>query len=296
MDSFQPILARTRTLHRPVGPVAYDCVKLIIVRDGSAFLSGELGQQPVNVGDAVLLCTNTLCGCDPEGHVTVTTICVDTDYVIDQVFWQYSGVLCDRLDARELIEAMYVEPAQILHLGEQRAGMLMAWLDEMVRLTVDRDYLAKFNRVQALWFSVADMIAPFITVSPVRVSASQRARPTLPRHRRFSPLREEARQVAGLLRGEPSRYWTLGELAADIHMSGSQLARVFTDAYGKTPLAYLTMVRAEELARLLRETDVPIEKAMRQVGWHSRGHASQLFKQYVGMTPVGYRRLSLKVA
>lgn len=259
---------------------------------------GEFGQQPVNVGDVVLLCTNTLCGCEPEGHVTVTTIYVDTDYVIDQVFWHYSGMLCDRLDTRTLVEAMYVEPAQILHLGEQRVGMLMAWLDEMVRLTVDGDYLARFNRFQALWFSVADVIAPSITVSPVRVSASQRERirPTLPRHRQFSPLREEARQAARLLRGEPARHWTLDELAAGIHMSASQLARVFTDAYGKTPLTYLTMVRAEELAHLLRETDLPIGAAMRQVGWHSRSHASQLFKQYVGMTPVEYRRLSLKVA
>lgn len=50
-------------------------------------------------------------------------------------------------------------------------------------------------------------------------------------------------------------------------MSPSQLVRVFTKAYGKTPLAFLTMVRAEELARLLREelvdrglTSVPTPK------------------------------------
>jgi AraC family transcriptional regulator len=39
--------ARTRTIHRPVGPVAYDCVKVIIVRDGSAILFSEFGQKPV---------------------------------------------------------------------------------------------------------------------------------------------------------------------------------------------------------------------------------------------------------
>ena len=85
-------------------------------------------------------------------------------------------------------------------------------------------------------------------------------------------------------------------LADRIHMSVSQLVRVFTEAYGKTPLAFLTMIRAEELAKLLRDTDVPIEAAMRQVGWHSRGHAAQLFRQYVGITPVEYRRLSVQAA
>ncbi|TRF64652.1 AraC family transcriptional regulator, partial [Salmonella enterica subsp. enterica serovar London] len=28
-------------MHRPLGPVAYDCVKVIVVRDGSAFLFSE---------------------------------------------------------------------------------------------------------------------------------------------------------------------------------------------------------------------------------------------------------------
>ena len=39
-------------------------------------------------------------------------------------------------------------------------------------------------------------------------------------------------------------------------MSVSQIVRVFTEAYGKTPLAFLTMIRAEELAKLLRDTDL----------------------------------------
>lgn len=293
-DLHIPIQAKTQTFHRPVGPVAYDCVKVIIVRDGSAFLFSEFGQRPVNVGDAVLLCANTLCGSEPEGHITVTTVYMDTDYLIDQVFWQHVGVLCDRLDARDLAEMLYLEPAQVLRLGEERAGMLMPWLDELVRLTLDDHYGCRFNRIQALWFALADVIAPFVKVSSVRLSPSQRSRtrPTAPRHRQFCPLREEARKIAELLRASPETHWTLRALADHVHMSTSQLVRVFTEAYGKTPLAFLTMIRAEELAQLLRNTDLPIEAAMRQVGWHSRGHAAQLFRQYVGITPVEYRRLN----
>lgn len=289
-----PIQAKTQTFHHPVGPVAYDCVKVILVRDGSAFLFSEFGKQTINVGDAVLLCANTLCGSEPEGQITVTTVYMDTDYLIDQVFWQHVGLLCDRLDARNLAEMMYLEPAQILRLGEERAGMLMPWLDELVRLSLDDHYGRRFNRIQALWFALADVIAPFVKVSSVRLSPSQRSRtrPTTPRHRQFCPLREEARKIAELLRASPDVHWTLVALAELIHMSTSQLVRVFTEAYGKTPLAFLSMIRAEELARLLRDTDLPIEAAMRQVGWHSRGHAAQLFRQYVGITPVEYRRLS----
>lgn len=93
IHNYQPVLARTRTVHRPVGPVAYDCVKVIVVRSGSAILFSEFGQKPVNVGDVVILGANVLCGSEPEGHITVTTVYPDTDYVIDQVFWQHAGLL-----------------------------------------------------------------------------------------------------------------------------------------------------------------------------------------------------------
>ena len=293
MHQYQPVLARTSTVHRPVGPVAYDCVKIIVVRDGSAFLFSEFGQLPVKSGDVILLGANVLAGSEPEGHITVTTIYIDTDYVLDQVRWQYAAFLEDRLDAQGFVERIYTEPAQILRLGEDRAGMLMPWLDEMVALSLKRDFARDYLRMQALWFQIAYVIAPFIKVSPVRVSPSQRAhiRPTLPRDRRFAPLRVEARQAAALLREHPARVWTLEKLAAEVHLSPSRLSSVFVEAYGKTPLTFLTMVRAEHLAMLLRETDLTVGAAMQRVGWRSRSHGTRLFREYVGVTPGYYRTM-----
>lgn len=287
MSDYAPILARSRTINRPVAPLAYDCVNLIFVRSGSAIVFSEFGERPANVGDVVLLGANVLCGSEPEGHVTVTTIHLDIDYVIDQVFWQHAGLLQDRLDAQGFAKMVYSEPAQILRLGEDRAGLLVPWLDELVALSLDGGFVRNFYRMQALWLNIAHVIAPFVKVSPARISASQRARirPTLPRHRQFAPLRAEARRAAELLHQAPAVHWPLDGLAARVHLSSSQLSRVFTNAYGKTPLAYLTMLRAERLARSLRETDVPIETAMRQVGWRSRGHAAQQFRRHVGLTP-----------
>ena len=74
MDEFRPVFAKTRTLFRPVTPVAFDCVKVIIVRDGSALLFSEFGQRFVTVGDVVVLGANVLCGSEPEGHITTTTV------------------------------------------------------------------------------------------------------------------------------------------------------------------------------------------------------------------------------
>lgn len=290
---FAPLLARTRTLHRPVGPIAYDCVKVIIVRDGSALLFSEFGQKPVKRGDVIVLGSNVLAGSEPEGHITVTTIYLDTDYMLDQVRWQYAALLNDRLDAQGFADKIYTEPAQILRIGEDRAGMLMPWLDEMVALSVERDFVRHFFRMQALWFQISHVIAPYVKISPVRLSPSQRGhiRPTLPRGRCFAPLRLEARRAAVLLRENPARRWTLEELATEVRLSPSRLSVLFVEAYGKTPLAFLTMIRAEYLAKLLRETDLTVTAAMQRVGWHSRSHATRLFREYVGVTPGHYRTM-----
>lgn len=121
---YGPIVARTRAVHTRVDPVAYDCVKLIFVRCGSAILLSEFGERPVTVGDVVALGANTLCGSEPEDSITVTTLYLDRDYVVDQVFWQHSALLTDRWDAKDFADELYSEPAQILSIGEDRAGML----------------------------------------------------------------------------------------------------------------------------------------------------------------------------
>lgn len=200
-----PILARSRSVHALIPPVAYDCVQLIFVRHGSAVLLSEFGDRPVTVGDVVLLGANTLCGGEPEDSITVTTLYLDRDYTIDQVFWQYCDILADRLDAQDFAEEIYSEPAQILRLGEDRAGMLMPWLDELVALSLDGPSPERFYRLQALLFAVLDVIAPFLRTTPVRRSPTQRrtTHPGVPRYRSYAPLRAEARQAAELLRQAP---------------------------------------------------------------------------------------------
>lgn len=85
-STFTPIIARTQEARSAVAPIAFDCVKFIIIRGGSARLFSEFGSHHVNIGDVIVLAANTLCGAEPEGWVTTTTLYLDRDYVIDQVF------------------------------------------------------------------------------------------------------------------------------------------------------------------------------------------------------------------
>ena len=161
----------------------------------------------------------------------------------------------------------------------------MPRLDEMARLSVERHPVKHYPRMQALWFQIAYVIAPYNKVSAVRLCPSQRAhtRPALPRDRRFVPLRAEVRHVAQALRERPEHRWSLEDLAAEVHLSPSRLSTVFIEAYGKTPLAFLTMTRAENLAEYLRETDLAGTAAMQRGCRHSRSRATRLFREYVGV-------------
>lgn len=292
-DRFAPIMARTRSVHSPVGPVAYDCVKLIFVRHGSAIILTEFGEKPINVGDAVALAANSLCGSEPEGSITVTTLYLDRDYIIDQVFWQHAALLVDRLDAGGFFDELYSEPAQVLSLGEDRVGLMLPWLDELVALSIDGPSPERFYRMQSLLFAVLDVVVPYIKTTPTRRSPTQRKanRAGGLRHRRFAPMRSEATRVRDLLRDDLAHSWSLEELASIVHLSPKQLSRVFSDAFGLTPRAYQTRLRVAEMARLLRETDTPISEAGRSAGWRSRSRAHDAFKECTGLSPREYRSL-----
>src|SRR5699024_9071680 len=102
---------------------------------------------------------------------------LDRDYLIDQVFWRHAALLADRLDAQDFADELYSEPAQVLHLGEDRAGMLTPWLDELVTLSLDGPSPDRFYRLQALLFAVLDVITPYVRTTPVRRSSTQRKAP-----------------------------------------------------------------------------------------------------------------------
>lgn len=293
-----PLFACTRTIHRAIDPFSYNLVRIVIVRRGTAVIFSEFGQQPVSVGDAILLGPSVLCGVEPEGHLTLTTIYMDTSMALDQFFWQHSAILHDRLDAQGLAEKVYTEPAQILRIGRDRAGVLMPWLDEMVALSIDGRYRERFHRMQALWFAVTDVLAPFIKVSPVRLTPLQRARsrPFAARDRLLSPLRREAMVVRDALHRDLARAWTLPELAGLVRLSPRQLNRVFTDAFGRSPTSYLVMLRVQEMARLLRETNITVAAAGIRVGWRSRSRAIEAFTRHTGITPSRYRDMRPRIA
>lgn len=113
-DSSAAIVARTTVLRASVAPTAHDCVTVIVIREGAADLFSEFGQRSVSPGDIALLGGNTLYGVAPIEEVTLTILHLDTDYVIDQIYWQNLAAVGDREFAQRYAETVYTDPAQII--------------------------------------------------------------------------------------------------------------------------------------------------------------------------------------
>ena len=211
------------------------------------------------------------------------------------MFWQHLDVLADGEAARDLATHLYPDPVQVLRVGESQAERLGPILDELATLTGEDQSPRGFFRAYALLFTVLAAIAPLVRHAPVEVpplTSRQRAvRVAPPRWREFKPVRREIMRTAALMQSNIARQWPLTELDAHACLSPSQLNRVFKDSFGVTPPVYLSILRVQEMARLIRETDLLIGTITERVGWcHHCGQASRIFRRYMGVTPIEYRR------
>lgn len=94
-----------------------------------------------------------------------------------------------------------------------------------------------------------------------------------------------------LLEDDVARPWTLATLAAEVGVSRASLARRFSTVLGEPAMAYLTTLRLDLAADLLREPDLTIAAVARRVGYGSPFALSAAFKRVRGVSPAQHRAL-----
>jgi AraC-like DNA-binding protein len=95
-----------------------------------------------------------------------------------------------------------------------------------------------------------------------------------------------------LMHGEPSRAWSLGELAKACAMSRTTFASHFKIVAGVAPLTYLTQWRMRLAEHALKENRDAIAEIARAIGYASESAFSNAFKRETGQSPRGYRNTS----
>jgi AraC-like DNA-binding protein len=94
------------------------------------------------------------------------------------------------------------------------------------------------------------------------------------------------------IHGEPARQWTVEALGATAGLSRAAFSRRFTSLVGKPPLGYLTWWRMTLAARLLRDSDKPVQTVAQRTGYTSEFAFGKAFKREYGVAPGRYRRQS----
>lgn len=100
-------------------------------------------------------------------------------------------------------------------------------------------------------------------------------------------------RALGLMHAEPGRDWGLDELARCVGTSRPTLARRFTAEMKRSPGAYLTQLRMQEAAHLLRETDDSLGAIAERVGYRSEFAFHRAFRREMGEPPGSFRKGSM---
>lgn len=282
-----PIHVETKVFDQVVEPVAYTCLKFMLFREGTSLVHSAHGKVPARPGTLVIVCAGTLCGGIPEPSVKVTTAYVALDYLLDQLTWRLNGLLLDRHEAETIAAKSFRHNMWATRLDPDTATQMGELLDQVERVQGEG---GGFYDVEATFITLLSLLLPLMPYKDVP-SGPVRSLTGDGEGGRFPPLRREILSVGQAVQAELSRKWTLADLAEIAHLSPRQLGRAFRESYGLPPMSYVSMLRAKEMARLLREEPGSSVAAVgRQVGWEGRSHARHQFVRQLGLSPDEYRR------
>lgn len=127
---------------------------------------------------------------------------------------------------------------------------------------------------------------------PVRISINPLdvvERETTPRHNISDPY---VRRIVEKMDSEFNTGISLSEITADIPLSRRSIELRFKkEMHPYTMLSYLNKIRADHMARLLKEGDMPVYLAAEKAGFEaSASAAGRIFKKYKGLSPAQYRK------
>lgn len=88
---------------------------------------------------------------------------------------------------------------------------------------------------------------------------------------------------------DPGRPYTLERMADLAGMSRSAFSKHFSKTFGRTAMDFVKEVRLRRAAELLLTTSRPIKTIAADVGYHSRSHFTQAFKDTHGIHPAAFR-------
>lgn len=99
-------------------------------------------------------------------------------------------------------------------------------------------------------------------------------------------------RALALMHRDPHCAWTVDELAREVALSRSALAKRFASLVGEPPMQYLIRWRLALAAQWLRSGPEPVLRIAERSGYDSEATFSRAFKREFGLPPGSWRRLA----
>src|SRR5215204_7354201 len=106
-------------------------------------------------------------------------------------------------------------------------------------------------------------------------------------------MADRVKRVIELIHEDPSRTFSLAEMAEAVNLSGPYFCSLFKAITGVPPAKYLKVLKMQQAATLLTTTFLSVKEIVRCVGLADESHFVRDFKRLYGMTPSEYRNNTL---
>lgn len=97
-------------------------------------------------------------------------------------------------------------------------------------------------------------------------------------------------KVSGYVRSHIAEKIKVEDMADELFISRSYLSKVFHKESGETLSSFILREKTEEAKRLLSYSDKSLAAISLYLGFSSQSHFSRVFRSYVGLSPLEYRK------
>jgi len=142
---------------------------------------------------------------------------------------------------------------------------------------MERENDERVNQLFELRSEARYQFAQSVSIDPQKISSTQQE----------EELVEKLLKVIGAHMDDSD--YTVDQLASDVAMSRASFYKKMQTMLGITPNEFLRNVRLKHAAKLLAESEIPVNQVALMVGFQTPRYFSQCFRQLFGVLPTEYR-------
>ncbi len=111
---------------------------------------------------------------------------------------------------------------------------------------------------------------------------------------RFEGGQQKFREIIAFMHAHSRENLRLETLAARFHFDSSCFCKAFKKHLGVSPMRFFSQLRAQEAARLLKATELPVPDVAAALGFADPYYFKVFFARYMGVRPETYRDVIIR--